>query len=166
MLKISMFATLMLVVMPPAFAEEASIVETFIGDWVSEGDAFGGPASSTMVWSSALEGAFTRLDYRIEMNPEAPNPSVFAGVAYYKKVDEGAYKAYWADSNGDLHPVIAVHDDDALLVDWGVAGAKQGRTRYELVADDKMRVTDWLLTDDGWRQFNQNDFMRSDPEAN
>lgn len=166
MLKKSMLAALALVIIKPALAQDAPITETFIGTWVSEGDAFGAPAHSRMVWSSALEGAFTRLEYRIEMNPEAARPSVFAGAAYYKRDGDGGYRAFWADSNGDLHPIIAVREGGALQANWGVAGAKQGRTRYELIAEDKMRVTDWLLTDEGWREFNQNDYTRSHPKKN
>lgn len=152
---------LALVLSPPALGDDAPIVEAFHGRWVSDGDALGAPARSTMTWSGALGGAFTHLDYRIEMRPAGAPPSVFAGKAYYRHDGDGAYRAFWADSYGDLHPVAAVRDGPALVAHWGRAGAKQGRTRYELTAGDEMRVTDWVLTDDGWRMFNQNRFTRA-----
>ena len=145
----------------PAFAEEAPIVEAFFGHWTSDGDALGGPARSTMAWSGVLGGAFAHLEYRIEMRPGEEGSAAFEGAAYYRHDGAGAYRAFWADSNGDLHPVAAAREGSSLVVHWGRAGAKQGRTRYELVADDEMRVTDWLLTDDGWRMFNQNSFTRA-----
>lgn len=148
-----------------AFAEETPIVENFIGTWISDGDAFGAPAQTTMVWANALGGAFTHLDYRIEMRPASKSPSVFAGKAYYKRDGEGAYRAFWADSSGFLHPIVAVREGAALSVDWGVAGAKQGRTRYELTGEDEMQVTDWVLTDQGWREFNSNVFSRQSAET-
>ena len=145
----------------PALAEDAPIVEAFLGSWSSDGDAFGGPARSTMAWSGVLGGAFTHLEYRIEMRPGEDRSAVFEGTAYYKHDGEGAYRAFWADSNGDLHPVAAAREASSLVVHWGRAGSKQGRTRYELVGDDEMLVTDWLLTDEGWRMFNQNSFTRA-----
>lgn len=136
----------------------------FEGEWISSGPAFGVPAQSTMRWSSALDGRFSRLDYRIEMHTgEDPKTreettAIFEGVAYYQF--KGAYKlrAFWADNSGDLHPITADWEGDALISDWGVAGKKQGRTRYELIRYDEMEVTDWIKTGEGWRQFNHNVF--------
>ena len=39
-------------------------------------------------------------------------------------------------------------------------GHKQGRTRYELLDADRIEVTDWIKTPEGWRQFNQAIFAR------
>ncbi|MBT8473127.1 MAG: hypothetical protein HKP25_09415 [Marinicaulis sp.] len=144
-----------------ATAEEKSILEKFEGTWGSEGDAFGSPAESTMVWSRALNDKFYRLDYRIEMRPASGEPQTFEGLAIYRADDDGYY-AYWADTSGDFLPVTAIRDGDALVAHWGETGAKQGRTRYELIDGDKIEITDWILTPEGWRRFNNNVFARAD----
>lgn len=144
----------------PAFAQQpdaAQLLEDFKGEWTSTDPAFGAPAQSAMRWSSALGEKFSRLNYRIEMNEGA---SVFEGVAYYRKAPGEKLTAFWADNSGDLHPITAVRDGQALVAHWGVEGEKQGRTRYELVSVDEIEVTDWIKTDEGWRQFNHNVFRR------
>lgn len=133
-------------------------LEAFVGVWVSSGPAFGAPAKSTMRWVPDLNGNFLRLNYRIEMQSSDAPMAVFEGVAYYKNSTDGKLRAFWADNSGDLHPITADWDGDALVSDWGVAGKKQGRTRYQLIRYDEMAVTDWIKTDEGWRQFNHNVF--------
>lgn len=140
-------------------AEPSPLIDQFIGSWSSDGDAFGAPAQSMMVWSPALGGKFTRLDYRIDMR-RGEQQSFFEGTAYYRADGEGRWRAFWADSSGDLHPVSAEREGDAIVSHWGVEGAKQGRTRYELLPAGVMQVTDWIKTPEGWRQFNQNTFIK------
>ena len=147
----------------PALAESqdaVQLLEDFAGEWTSADPAFGAPATSTMRWSPAFEDKFSRLNYRIEMQQGSGATSVFEGVAYYRSAPGETLTAFWADNSGDLHPIVAVRDGQALVADWGVAGKKQGRTRYELVEADQMEVTDWTKTEDGWRQFNHNNFKR------
>ncbi len=149
----------------PAFAQEkdaAQLLEDFIGEWTSQDPAFSAPAQSTMRWSPALNEKFSRLNYRIEMNEGA---SVFEGVAYYKMASGENLTAFWADNSGDLHPIVAMRDGQALVANWGVEGEKQGRTRYELIGADEIEVTDWIRTDDGWRQFNHNIFRRQEADT-
>ena len=145
-----------------AAADEAepSIIDLFAGQWTSDGPAFGAPASSIMRWAPALHGKFTRLDYKIEMQSPEGATSTFQGVAFYRDAGDNAYDAFWADNSGDLHPVSAERDGNALVSHWGVEGGKQGRTRYELSAPSEIIVTDWIRTDEGWRQFNRNVFER------
>lgn len=150
----------------PAFAgnnSDHSILERLSGEWVSDGDAFGAPASTVMVWAPDLGGKFVRLDYRIEMQRGEGEPSVFQGVAFYKNSDGDEYKGFWADNSGDLHSITAAREGGALIAHWGVEGAKQGRSRYELMSDDEAQVTDWIKTPEGWRQFNHNTFTRVSP---
>ncbi len=151
-----------------ALAETPGVTELlapFDGEWVSSGPAFGAPARSTMRWAPDLNEKFLRLNYRIEMQSDGPAPIIFKGVAYYKTLSEEKLTGFWADNSGDLHPITADWDGDALVALWGVAGKKQGRTRYEFVNEDEMTVTDWIKTDEGWRQFNHNVFLRQPASA-
>ncbi|WDI32664.1 hypothetical protein PUV54_05570 [Hyphococcus flavus] len=146
-----------------AAAEEntVSLLKQLEGVWVSDGDAFGGPAKTTMQWSKALDGKFMRLEYKIDMRPGTQNASVFAGTAYYQRSPDDPVRAFWADTQGSLHPIAATREDNALIAHWGREDAgEQGRSRYELLSSGEVRVTDWVKTDDGWRQFNQNTFIR------
>lgn len=142
-----------------AAADERLLLEQFVGAWSSNGDAFGGPAQTAMTWTPVLSGKFIRLDYRIEM-PRGAETAVFEGAAYYKPEGDGRWSAFWADSSGELHPVSAARDGDAIVSHWGVEDVKYGRTRYELLPNGEMEVTDWIQRDQDWRQFNQNTFTR------
>ena len=140
---------------------EPSIFDLLAGEWISDGDAFGRPASTTMHWAPSLGGKFVQLDYKIVMQVGDDATSNFEGVAYYRDLEGDQFKAFWADNAGDLHPITAERDGSALIAHWGVEGGKQGRTRYELTASGDIAVTDWIKTDEGWRQFNHNIFVRA-----
>lgn len=144
----------------PAAAQEGSWFEQAQGEWQAEGVSFGMPSTSRMTWSETLSGQFHRLDYRIEMTTPDGGTSVFEGIAHYRRTEAGIH-AYWADSTGDLHPIVATAENGALTAQWGRVGIKQGRTEYRMT-EDGMTVTDWLLTAEGWRQFNQTEFVRSE----
>ena len=148
-------------VVPGNAAEEKPFFQQLMGEWRSSDAAFGMPAESVMTWSPTLNGRFVRLDYRIEMRPGPDQTSLFQGIAYYKVEDGNLSIAFWADNSGDLHPISAEHDENALVAYWGVEGGKQGRSRYELTAPDKMEVTDWIKTSDGWSQFNHSIFTQA-----
>ena len=113
-----------------------------------------------MRWAPALNGKFFRLDYSVAVTREDGAAFTFEGVAHYQLGEGAELSAYWADNSGDLHPIRAERDGDALIAHWGVEGAKQGRTRYELLPSGEIEVTDWIRTGDEWRQFNQNRFAR------
>lgn len=129
------------------------------GAWVSDGDAFGAPARSDMIWDLALDGQFARVDYRIVMRPGGDVIRTFSGVGYYDRIKGVA--GFWADSSGDLHPIRAVAEENALVAHWGAEGGKQGRTRYEILSSGEVEVTDWVLREGEWRQFNKNIFARA-----
>ena len=139
-----------------AVAEENTFLSNFQGEWQSDGDAFGQPAHSVMTWSLDLNDKFYRLNYNI-ITGTTP---LLTGVAYYKETGAGQLKAFWADSTGDLHPITATFDGSALVSIWGVEGEKLGRTRYELISPNQIQVTDWIMKDSDWRQFNQNVFSK------
>jgi len=159
----AVLAILVLIAAPPASSDDVqqSIFDLFHGEWRSDGPAFGASASSVMTWAPTLDGKYFRLDYRIEMRSSQDAVSTFQGVAYYRDAGGDAYEAFWADNSGDLHPISAERDGDALMAHWGVEGAKQGRTRYALSTSGELEVTDWIKTADGWRQFNHNIFERA-----
>ena len=113
-----------------------------------------------MAWLPALHGQFFRVDYKIEMRNPSNQLQIFQGVAFYRAKRSDGFDAFWADNSGDLHPITIDLDGNALIANWGVEGAKQGRTRYELVDSQTMEVTDWIKTDEGWREFNKNEFIR------
>ncbi len=149
----------------PAAAESTSaLLAQFKGEWRSDGSAFGGAAESEMIWAPALNGKFFRLDYRVAVTRDDGAAFTFEGVAHYRLANDETLTAYWADNSGDLHPIRAEREGDALLSHWGVEGGKQGRTRYALLPTGEIEVTDWIKTTDGWRQFNQNQFTKQAPE--
>ncbi|WP_421785242.1 hypothetical protein [Hyphobacterium sp.] len=131
----------------------------FLGDWQSDGEAFGQPAQSRMKWTSIMDGCFHQLDYRIETNPGSEESWTFLGRGTHYFVD-GDIEGHWIDNNGDLHDLRGSASDTELLVYWGEATGQLGRSRYALTEDGAIQVTDWVLTDEGWRQFNNNRFER------
>ena len=157
---LSILFALICISVPAAAGDAQALLVRLLGDWQAQGEAFGRPAHSFMTWTSHLDGRFMRLDYRIEMARDTDTRSEFQGVAYYDTDSTGPFDAFWADSSGDLHPIAATRDGDALVAHWGLDGHKQGRTRYELLDADRIEVTDWIKTPEGWRQFNQAVFAR------
>lgn len=131
----------------------SAVIDQLIGNWSAQGEAFGASADTEMRWERDLGGKFIRLSYRIEME-RGDDVSTFQGVAYYGDLVDGEYRAFWADNSGDLHPIKAKQEDNALIANWGVEGGKQGRTRYELITGGGVEVTDWIRSGDEWRQFN------------
>ncbi len=145
----------------PAVATEPLSLTKFYGEWQSDGDAFGQQAKSTMIWKTAMDGKFTQLDYKIQLlHGDEDRFSVFAGVAYYKRLDYDSFKGFWADNSGDLHPITAKFAGSTLLSVWGDEDTKLGQTEYELISDSTINVTDWIRTANGWKQFNENIFHR------
>lgn len=145
----------------PGTAENEAIFQSFVGLWVSNEPAFGMSAETTMVWAPTLGGKFYRIDYRIEMQGPSEEISVFEGIGFYPAGKGKTFKAFWADNTGDLHPISAEHEGNVLTVIWGRPETELGRTRYELISPDQMKVTDWILTPDGWQQFNQKNLTRT-----
>jgi len=115
-----------------------------------------------MVWNdTVLSGKFFRLEYRINRPASGGPQTIFSGLAYYQKSTNKQFQAFWADTNGNLHPVSATIKGQALISEWGTADSEQGRTRYQLKGHNVLEVTDWVKTQDGMRQFNHTVFSRS-----
>jgi hypothetical protein len=153
----AVFLALLLIATPTLAAPK--IFEALEGEWSAEGKAFGADAKSRMEWTPALDGKFFRVDYRIEMTRDG-GAQVFEGVGHYQPQGESGARGFWADNSGDLHPITAIVSDDVIISHWGVAGGKQGRTEYRL-KDGGVLVTDWILTPEGWKQFNQAAFKKA-----
>lgn len=154
-----------LVTVPAAAAEEQfpaadqiQLMEKFSGTWKAEGTSFGLPSKSTMTWTSDLAGKFYRVKYRIDMDRDGKTQT-FLGHGYYRK---GKSDGFWADTGGDLHPMVTSYSENILKTIWGTAGHKQGRSHYELRNDGTIEVTDWILGESGWREFNRTLFQRAE----
>lgn len=158
---------LTLLIIPAVAADDETILTAFIGSWQAEGEAFGAPSTSKMQWAnSELSGKFLKLDYQINRTTPNGPQGIFSGIAYYQKPSSPVpanheIRAFWADTNGSLHPVLATIDGQALIAEWGTPDTEQGRTRYQMTERDTIQVTDWVKTPDGWRQFNHAVFHRT-----
>ncbi len=143
-----------------ACAQSSISLEDLEGEWRSGSPAFGQSASSTLSLSLTLGGKFHRLDYSINMVKEKTQSLMFQGTAHYRLLADGRYDAFWADSSGDLHPIKARAEGNAIIADWGISGAKQGSTKYQLNSNGTLTVTDMIKRDDKWVQFNKMEFAR------
>lgn len=150
----------------PAIAEEtvsptahqSEIMQKFAGTWKAEGTSFGLPSKSTMTWSKDLADKFYRVKYQIDMNREGKTVT-FLGHGYYTN---GSKDGFWADTGGELHPMVTSYSRNMLSTIWGKAGEKQGRSNYTLNDDGSVEVVDWILQKNGWREFNRTMFRRTD----
>jgi hypothetical protein len=129
------------------------------GDWRSDGNAFGQPAVSQMRWASVMENCYWQLDYVIETNPGTERASIFMGRGVHQSEDGNVF-GQWIDNRGDMHDLDGSITDTELLVYWGEPTDTLGRSRYRVLDDGTIQVTDWILREDGWRQFNDNVFVR------
>lgn len=149
-----------------AAADPTSLLSSLKGHWQAEGEAFGAPSSSSMIWTdTAMGGKFFQLDYQINRTTAEGLQPIFAGRAYYRESSNQQLKAFWIDTNGNLHPVSAIVEDSALVAHWGTAETEQGRTRYQLNGQGILEVTDWVKSSGGWRQFNHTVFARAKPNS-
>ena len=153
------FAAASLPAFPAHANDQQNMFDLVEGVWTASGNSFGPDVKSEMIWSKTLDGQFYKIDYRIMI--DALNDKTFTGLGHYRDTDSNTTAGYWADNSGDLHPLSVTIEKAAIISIWGVAGGKLGRTEYRLMDDGQMRVTDWLLTNEGWREFNQASFVRN-----
>lgn len=138
---------------------DPGLLSHFEGEWRSDGNAFGQPAQSTMQWGPVMDGCFWQLSYVIETNPDTDSANTFNGRGIHRHM-EGSVSGQWIDNWGAMHDLRGSVSDTELIVFWGEATDQLGRSRYELTEDGAIQVTDWILTDEGWQQFNDNRFER------
>lgn len=142
-------------------AQADALFQRLEGKWLSVSGHSDNRLEDTMTWTSTLNGKFHLLKYRIWLAQDTGEAVKFEGIAYYRSDDSRELDAFWADSSGDLHPIVAERSGDTLLSHWGQEGGKQGRSRYKLLAPDEIEVTDWIRVGDEWREFNRTIFKKS-----
>ncbi len=138
-------------------AAQSAVMEKFAGTWKAEGTSFGLPSKSTMIWFKDLADKFYRVKYQIDMGRDGKTVT-FLGHGYYTN---GSKDGFWADTGGDLHPMVTRYSDNMLSTIWGKAGGKQGRSNYTLQDDGSIEVVDWILQENGWSEFNRTVFQRT-----
>ena len=141
-------------------AQADSLFQRLEGKWLADSGHSDTRLEDTMTWTTTLNGKFHMLNYRIWLPQDSGEAIRFEGIAYYRRDDSGELDAFWADSFGDLHPIVAERSSDSLLSHWGQEGGKQGRSRYKLLAADEVEVTDWIRVGDEWREFNRTTFRK------
>lgn len=155
-------AALLSITAPAHVAAEAaqafSGFEALKGTWISDCDAWGSPAKCKVVWSKGLHKNHLHIDYAIKA--AADGSAIFSGAGVYRITSDGL-DGYWSDSGGAVHPLRSAWSGDTLTTHWGVAGGAQGRSEYALTEAGAMVVTDWALTESGWRQFMQVEYARA-----
>jgi hypothetical protein len=130
------------------------------GQWTGAGTVLQQPASIRLTWSWELGGQFLRLTFRNEMG-SAPKMNVFEGHAYYRALGDGRYRGMWFDNSGQLRPIEARREEDALVARWGTPDTEEGETTYRLLSDSEMEVVDRVKSKDGtWREFGRSRLRR------
>lgn len=151
----------------PAMAQDVcsdrdpGLLAQFEGEWQSGGNAFGQPAQSTMIWAPVMDGCFWQLSYVIETNPGTEDANTFIGRGIHRH-EADIVSGQWIDNWGAMHDLRGSVSDTELIVFWGEPEAQLGRSRYTLTDDGAIQVTDWILNDTGWQQFNDNRFERAE----
>lgn len=136
-------------------------LQNFIGSWKGEGKVTGLDSKVTMIWEPALGGQFVRLTFHNEMKDKNGKVQMFEGSAYYRPAGGEKFLGYWFDSGGEMHPIDAVFQENALRSTWGTRETKYGRTIYQLVENTKMEVTDSIMLKDGsWREFGRSVYIK------
>ncbi|MEO0997120.1 MAG: hypothetical protein AAFX58_06345 [Pseudomonadota bacterium] len=151
-------AACILLSLPVAAQDEA--VTALLGDWAADCDAWGTPATCRLSWERGHHERLLTVRYRIESRQDGAE--IFSGSAVYR-LSPPDLTGYWSDSGGALHPLRAMWEDNTLTTRWGRPGTEEGRTEYARLAPGVLRVTDWALTDEGWRQFMQVTYDRRQP---
>lgn len=139
---------------PPSDARD------LLGSWSTDCDAWGTPAWCTLVWAEGLHASQLTVDYRIEAR--ADGAAIFSGKGVYRVLGGNSLDGYWHDSGGAIHPLAAAWGETVLMTHWGIAGSKQGRTRYRITDAGQLEVTDWVLGESEWRQFMQVTYDRDE----
>ena len=105
---------------------------------------------AAVTWDPVFGGEF----YRVTTEYESDGGSFEGRRRYGRRL--------WIGTNGDLHPLSVKADGQAVTSMWGRPGAQMGRTEYRMQEDGTLCVRDWVLTEDGWRQFNEAVYTRGD----
>jgi len=143
--------SLLVVTSSQALADDATPgPDALFGEWRGDCDAWGTDAHCELDWESGLHTDQFTVRYAI-LNANTGD-GIFLGAGVYRQA-ENHIDGYWSDSSDAIHPLSASWDGAALTTHWGTVGSAQGRTVYRLNEDGSLRVIDWALSDEGWRQF-------------
>jgi hypothetical protein len=137
------------------------LVKRLLGTWRGSGTVTGRASQVTMTWDTTLGGAFLQLRFRNEMAASATRPAeVFEGHAFYRLAGKLGTSGTWLDSRGVTFSLTVTATDTTLTGDW--EGVKEaGRTRYHLVADQTLEVTDFVRGADGaYKEFGRTSLRR------
>jgi hypothetical protein len=130
---------------------EAPTLAAWHGQWEGEGQAFGKPATATLVIESGEQDA-TTLAYRLSI--EGESPVRYSADAVYALDAKRRVHGQWTDSYGRTRPVSGGVARATWWVHWGSADVEIGRSIYALNGDGTLTVSDSVLQDDGgWRLF-------------
>ena len=128
------------------------------GNWAAPCLFFGNEAQCHLEWRSGQHDSLLEMTYTVSTTGDEPR-ALFNGKSTLKR-DAETFRGYWSASNGAMHPVFARLDGAQLESHWGDASTEQGRSRYQLTASGQLHVTDWVLTDEGWRLFMEVEYTR------
>ncbi|MGH9386021.1 MAG: hypothetical protein ACRD2N_17220 [Vicinamibacterales bacterium] len=135
--------------------EAGDILSRVEGRWSGEGTVLGQPSRIEMEWSWTLGRRFLRLTFTNEMGT-APKTTTFEGHAYYRSLGGGQYRGMWFDNSGQMRPISARRDGEALVSNWGTPDTEEGETTYRLAGAGRLEVVDRVKSKDGmWRTFGQ-----------
>ncbi len=127
------------------------------GAWTGEGTAFGSASKIQAEWDWVLAGNFFRLRLQYAAGAADGAAPDFAGHAYYKVVEPGAYEGHWFDSMGNQYPITAKLEGESLTANWGIPGKTEGRSIYRLEDAGKgFAIIDAVKQKDGsWQDFSR-----------
>ena len=92
---------------PHVSAQEATVIQHFIGSWEGQGELFGSKVSFRMEWEWVLGEKFVRLEFENGMQgPDGVDP-ILQAVAFYRLIGEGRLEGTWFDSRGMVLPLQA-----------------------------------------------------------
>ena len=137
---------------PPAAASPAAALAWIVGEWRGTGTMFGRPSEASLSVRPVLRGRFLEFSYRA---------GGFEGRAFYRPAAGGSWRAQWFDNRGVTFPIEAQTLERTLTSDWGTADTEQGRTIYTITPDGRLRVTDSVRRDGGYREFASHEMARA-----
>jgi dienelactone hydrolase len=139
----------------PIGEPDTPILSRLAGSWSGGGTWQGQSAQASIDIEPVLGSSFTRLVYRVSGDVG------FEGTAYYRRSKQGKLEATWFDSDGATYAIETTEATDALTAAWGPAGKPIGRTRYAVLAGDRLEVVDEIQTRDGsFREFARMTYRR------
>lgn len=144
-----------------------SVLTRLEGTWSGSGTILGQPATVDMQWTPVLDRGFMRLTWVSHIGA-APKTMRFEGHAYYRRAGAGAGagRATWFDSSGQVRPIVATADGDAIIAAWGTPETEVGETTYRIESATRVLVVDRVRQKDGtWREFGRSTLSRTLPPA-